>query len=205
MKRFWIGAGSLVVFVVGVSLIAYATGKYTSEASTISDVANTATKIGQDVSAPATGAVGAADTATVGSQNVSAPTPGAIGTGTANGASDAAATTPSGGKTTLPGDLKGGTLAAIKPAPAITLDNLLTDGFASFDQILKVGIPNLLISLAGVVTLVVFLINATKFLFGAGTEEVTKEAKQGMAFAAIGMAIVVFAYIAVKFASGIFN
>lgn len=277
LRRFWISVGAITTFVVGVSFVAYATGKFTSEASdfTLSDDQNLFPETG--------GAIGSAiNSETIDSANgeglsafdtmadaTSDPIPQSvtldpslIGTGTdpesseftgeapipttvfsaedvqrigeandAASAAEAAANAPgataadranatalrntanqiassvggggnSGSSNTK---TKGKTLNPIKEAPAVQLKSFLQDNFASVDSILRIGIPRLLVSFAGLVTLIIFLINAVKFLFGAGNEKSTTEAKQGMAFAGIGFGIVIAAYLIVSFAASIFK
>jgi hypothetical protein len=99
----------------------------------------------------------------------------------------------------------GGTTGTVATAPEVKLTNYLKPKFATFQQLLQVGIPNLLISFAGLVALFFLLINGVRYLFASGNEKVTDEAKKGLTFAAIGLAVVVFAYLAVNLISGLFS
>lgn len=230
LRKFWIGTGAITTFVVGVSLVAYATGKFTSEASpltTLSETQNTINTQGTAVqnafsatqSATNTsvnpntpGSSAAEATGQTSSVSTTLPASDALnsGVGTATNtqtSTTTGTTTPApnaaNAKTAAPAAAK--TLTTIKTAEPVELQNFLQKNFLSVDSILRIGIPRLLVSFAGLVTLIIFLINAVKFLFGAGNEKATTEAKQGMAFAGIGFAIVIFAYLIVSFAASIFK
>jgi len=187
LRRFWISVGAITTFVVGVSLVAYATGKFTSEAAVPIVPA-----IDQSIEGPggitgqqSQGGVAVFDTMAAATNNISANSGigGAANSGAAGGAAQ-------------------GNLEAADP---VIPKNFLNDNFASLDKILKVGIPQLLVTFAGLITLVVFLINAVKYLFSAGTDEKTDEAKKGMTYAVIGQGVVVSAYFVVSLAASIFK
>jgi len=74
----------------------------------------------------------------------------------------------------------------------ITLTPFITA--SSLEDLIVIEIPRFLIAVGGVVGLIFFLINAMKYLVNAGNEAATSAAKQGMIFAGIGLAVVVFAF-----------
>lgn len=192
LRKFWIGAGAITTFVVGVSFVAYATGKFTSEASSIEGIPlDGGNAVPSDTPAAGVNAAPISAGINTGSNGSGV----GIGAGTALPASNAKTPTATPAKA----------LTTVQSAPPVELQNFLQTNFASVDSILRIGIPRLLVSFAGLVTLIIFLINAVKFLFGAGNEKATTEAKQGMAFAGIGFAIVIFAYLIVSFAASIFK
>ncbi len=68
----------------------------------------------------------------------------------------------------------------------------------SLEALILIEFPRFLIAVAGVVALVFFLMNAMKYLMNAGNESATGEAKQGMVYAGIGLALVVLAFAAIS-------
>ncbi len=96
-------------------------------------------------------------------------------------------------------------LGTIKEAEKVTLQRFFNENFASLDQILTVGVPQLLIYFAGLVLLVMFIINAVKWLFAAGNDQGTTDAKQGLLFTGIGFVVVIMAYAIIRLAKQIFQ
>lgn len=245
LRRFWISAGAITTFVVGVSFVAYATGKFTSEASSIegfpledftsndialpsddspipdevdftnvqpsdttmpdytwSETADGPAPEPTDISVEVENlrAANEALAAAQASGDQAAIAQAQEQLSAANSALDNTYTRSSTGSST-----KGKALNPITPPPAVQLQSFLQTNFASVDSILRIGIPRLLISFAGLIALIFFLINAVKFLFGAGNEKSTTEGKQGMAFAGIGLAIVIAAYLLVTIGANVFK
>ncbi|MBI2589424.1 hypothetical protein HYW32_00095 [Candidatus Berkelbacteria bacterium] len=97
----------------------------------------------------------------------------------------------------LGGSSKGTTLppspkVVITPISEIDLKSVLN--VDSIETLVTSSIPNILIILLGLVTLVFFMINAFRYLLGAGDTDATKEAKNGMLFAIMGAVVVLTAY-----------
>lgn len=188
-KRVGIAGGALATFVVGVSLVAYTTGKFTSEAAIFSP---TSDLLGGGV-IDESGATGGA---------VFSPTNDVISvSGSTNTPADTGTPAPS----ASPSAAGNGQLGAIKPADPIKITSQIGKSFSSLSDILKIGVPKLLISLAGLVMMVMFFINAIKLLFNAGNESGVADAKAGMLNAGVGFAIVLLAYAIVAFINGIFK
>lgn len=206
LKRFWIATGALATFVVGVSLVAYGTGKFVSEASPagFTDTGTKSVELKVDPVPTQNSVVGSGVGLNPGVTDINGnplsttPAP----TATTTPASTSPANTPASSAS-----FTGKSLSAVGTAPAVDLSksNFLQKNFASVDNILQIGIPRLLISLAGLIALVMFLINAAKYLFNAGNEQGTEEAKKGLQFTAIGLVIVVLAYLAVSLGASIFK
>ncbi|MEK7184232.1 MAG: hypothetical protein AAB701_01795 [Patescibacteria group bacterium] len=189
MKRFWIGLGAFAAFVVGVGFVAYGTGLLVSEANVID--------LSKSIEGPG-GITGIPDqTSTVfttpgSSTQTGAPTEaGAGASGGSGGGSSNSANCGSGG--------------TIEACPVEFKETFFSENFADLNTILTVGVPQLLINFSGLVFLIMLLIYGQKFLWNAGNEQGTAEAKQGLLFAGIGFAITILAYAIVFFASQIFK
>ncbi|MBI4032708.1 hypothetical protein HY374_03315 [Candidatus Berkelbacteria bacterium] len=83
-------------------------------------------------------------------------------------------------------------LAAVTPLPAVELENFFKAD--SLQEVVLKTIPNFLLAFVGLVAMAVFLVNALRYVFSAGNADATNEAKAGMLYAAIGVAVVVLAY-----------
>ncbi len=190
-KRVGIAGGALATFVVGVSIVAYTTGSFVSQADEVTGIdtsssdtfSPTSDLTGVPVESPSSSATSAAATGSVVNLNGS-PLQTSSASSQATGS---------------------GQLGAIKPADPIKITSQIGKSFSSLDDILKIGVPKLLINLAGLVMMVMFFINAIKLLFNAGNESGVKDAKVGMLNAGIGFAIVLLAYAIVAFINGIFK
>lgn len=80
----------------------------------------------------------------------------------------------------------------VQPLKAIVLDNYFNA--SSIEDVILKTIPNILLSLVGLVAMGYFLVNALRYIFSAGNSDATAEAKTGMIYAAIGIAVVVLSY-----------
>ena len=188
MKRFWIGLGAFAAFVVGVGFVAYGTGLLVSEADVI-DLSKSIEGPGGITGIP--GPTGTVTTTPGSSTQTGAPTEaGAGASGGSGGGSSNSANCGSG--------------SAIEACPVEFKKTFFSENFADLNTILTVGVPQLLINFSGLVFLIL-LIYGQKFLWNAGNEQATADAKQGLLFAGIGFAITILAYAIVFFASQIFK
>lgn len=202
IKRALIALGAFAVFTLGVGAVAYNTGVLVSEA----DVQTA--PLAPNLIKPATGA----DTGTT-TQTLIINQPPSQTTGNANNSaasttnnSSAASQQPSTTTTNNSTSSQGASLGTISEAPKISFaQEFVNNSFKSLQQILTVGVPQLLINFAGLVLLVMFLINSVKWLFAAGNDQATTDAKQGLLFTGIGFVVVMLAYAIVRLGSQIFQ
>ncbi len=174
-KRVGIATGALSVFVLGVGFTAYVTGSFVSQADEIT---------GFDFSSTGTTATGTEATGAITNANGSPVQTGSA----ANNTSGATGTT--------------GTINTVDP---VNITSRLGGNFATLEAILSIGVPRLLISLAGLVMMVMFFVNAIKFLFNAGNQSGVAEAKAGMLNTGIGFVIVIAAYMIVTLISNVYK
>lgn len=94
----------------------------------------------------------------------------------------------------------------VKQLEPIQLENPLTGPFGATSLIsfFTDSIPRVLIFCLGIVTMIVFLLNALRYLFSAGGDD-TKKAIQGMTYAALGAAVVVFGYMIISLTKKLFT
>lgn len=76
--------------------------------------------------------------------------------------------------------------------PDIGLDNPLK--FNTIEDFVFQNLPQFLISVLAPITLVFFFINAYQYLIGAASENAVTDAKRGMLFTGIGLAIILLSY-----------
>lgn len=89
----------------------------------------------------------------------------------------------------------------LRPLAPIDLSGANPFKATSIQEIILKTIPTFLLGFVGLIAIVVFFINALRYIFSAGNADATDEAKTGMLYAAIGAIVVVLSYTIINEAS----
>lgn len=92
-------------------------------------------------------------------------------------------------------------LAQSPATPQIQIENHLKVN--NLRELITNTVPNFLLSLVGAVAVAFFLINAVKYLLGAGNTESTGEAKLGMLAGIIGLVVALTALLVMSTVQGL--